>query len=402
MRKKTKFTDKVLNRLDKLDADGLQSCLQGLVAERGFMESVFNTIREAVLVLDRQLVIRYRNKAAYTLLGIDEGAVGAYIGKYLKTLNWKEMLPPDESHWWNVARREVEVFYPEHRFLSFYLMPLGEHEGSVMKESQLTTLIFNDITEVTEANEQHVETQKVKAITQLAAGVAHELGNPLNSLGIHLQLLERNLGKCEEKDQLRKAREHLSVARQEIKRLDSIVKNFLTAVRPVPPEMRPLDIRELLQESIGFMRSEIENRAIWVELDVPAGIPLLLGDQDQLRQASYNIIKNAVQAMPDGGRLDISVDVDDVYVNIRFMDTGHGFDQEQLSRLMEAYYTTKSNGTGLGLIIIDRIVRAHGGELTIEGSPGHGAAFTISLPRQSRMVRQLPGSTLVQTEPGEA
>ena len=392
LKKKGNFTEKVLGRLDKLDQESLQTCLFSLIKERGFLENVFDAIHEAIIVVDRQRNIQYTNKAAFTLLGIDSEAIGAPLAKYLKTQDWEELLPSDDTRWWNAARREMEVFYPEHRFLSFYVMPLGNSdEDEPFGDLPLATLIFNDITEVTEENVRHTETQKVKAITMLAAGVAHELGNPLNSLGIHLQLLKRNISKCEQSKEMEKAAEHLEIAQQEIKRLDSIVKNFLSAIRPVPPKMLPLNIESILREALGFMQNEIENRAIWVELDLPDGIPLLLGDKDQLMQASYNLLKNAIQAMPDGGRISISVTVDDVYVNIRFTDTGCGFDQAQIANLMEAYFTTKSTGHGLGLLIVDRIVRAHGGELTIEGSPGKGAAFTISLPRQSRMIRQLKG-----------
>ena len=392
LKKKGNFTEKVLGRLDKLDQESLQTCLFSLIKERGFLENVFDAIHEAIIVVDRQRNIQYTNKAAFTLLGIDGESIGAPLAKYLKTQDWEELLPIDDTRWWNAARREMEVFYPEHRFLSFYVMPLGDSDSTEpFGDLPLATLIFNDITEVTEENVRHTETQKVKAITMLAAGVAHELGNPLNSLGIHLQLLKRNISKCEQSKEMEKASEHLEIAQQEIKRLDSIVKNFLSAIRPVPPQMLPLNIEDILREALNFMQNEIENRAIWVELAIPDGIPLLLGDKDQLMQAAYNLIKNAIQAMPDGGRISISVTVDDVYVNIRFTDTGCGFDQAQIANLMEAYFTTKSTGHGLGLLIVDRIVRAHGGELTIEGSPGKGAAFTISLPRQSRMVRQLHG-----------
>lgn len=388
--KKEKFADKLLKRLNRLDHDGLEACFHGLMHERGFLESVFNTIREAIVVVDGELNIRFSNQAALTLLGIgeDAAAAGAYIGKYLKGVRWDELLPRDEEPQWSAARREMEVFYPEHRLLNYYIMPLSEAGGA--NRAALTTLIFSDVTEASAANEQQLETQKIKAITQLAAGVAHELGNPLNSLGIHLQLLQRSLGRCPELPELQRAREHLQVAREEIQRLDTIVRNFLSAVRPVPLQPQPLDLQDMLSGALNFMRTEIENRGIKVDLDLPAVIPLILGDRDQLLQASYNIVKNAMQAMPDGGTLTISVFADDVYVHVRFTDTGCGFDSAQISKLTEAYYTTKSSGHGLGLMIIDRIVRAHGGELTIEGSPGKGAAFTISLPRQSRMVRQLP------------
>ena len=137
---------------------------------------------------------------------------------------------------------------------------------------------------------------------------------------------------------------------------------------------------------------------IAVEARVPVGIPMLLGDAGQLTQAAYNLIKNAIQAMSEGGRLTIDVEADDVHVHVRFADTGPGIDEVALQRLMEPYFTTKSSGTGLGLLIVDRIVRAHGGELTIESRPGEGAAFTISLPRHARMVRQLEAGQPVGKE----
>ena len=391
-KKSNKFEKRLMERLDRLDPDMLQGHLLGLIHEKGFLEDVFNTIREAVIVVDESLDIFYFNHASQTMLGLNEGANGEYIGKYLKQLNWVELLKGGENggRWWGVSRRELEVFYPEHRYLDFYIMPMTEDVGAARQGKQpYATLIFNDNTETMQANEQHVETQKVKAITQLAAGVAHELGNPLNSLGIHLQLLKRTLRKLPEGEQLDNALKHIDVAVQEVGRLDCIVRNFLEAVRPKPPKMEPLDLEKLLKDALEFMRTEIENKKIAVEARVPGGIPMVLGDADQLTQASYNLIKNAIQAMSEGGRLMIDVEVDDVHVHVRFADTGPGISEEALRRLMEPYYTTKSSGTGLGLLIVDRIVRAHGGELNIESRPGEGAAFTISLPLHARMVRQL-------------
>ena len=387
-----RFEKRLMERLDRLDPNMLQGHLQGLIQEKGFLEDVFNTIHEAVIVVDDSLDICYFNRASQTLLGLNEMASGEYIGKYLKQLNWVDLLKGGENgdRWWGVSRREMEVFYPEHRYLDFTIMPVMSDGGASRKGRRpYATLIFNDNTETMQANERQVETQKVKAITQLAAGVAHELGNPLNSLGIHLQLLKRALRKLPEGDMQENAMKHIDVAVQEVGRLDCIVKNFLDAVRPKPPKMEPLDLEKLLKDALEFMRTEIENKKISVEARVPVGIPMLLGDADQLTQAAYNLIKNAIQAMSEGGRLMIDVVVDDVHVHVRFADTGPGISETDLQRLMEPYYTTKSSGTGLGLLIVDRIVRAHGGELSIESRVGEGAAFTISLPRHARMVRQL-------------
>ncbi|MGI5923363.1 MAG: PAS domain-containing protein [Lentisphaerae bacterium] len=392
-RKSKSFYDRLLERVDRLDPASLQTYLLRLINEKGFFEGIFNTIREGIIVIDNDLKIRFVNSACETLLGIGPSDVDQYIGRFIKHIDWEQMLSTNPEAWGNFSRREMEVFYPEHRYLTFYIMPVAERPNMAKVGLPLATLIFHDVTDVCVANEKQVETQKVKAITQLAAGVAHELGNPLNSLGIHLQLLQRALNKNPSPTpELANAGEHLDIAIREVGRLDSIVKNFLNAVRPVPPQLRPLDLHQLLATAIGFMRQEIEDKKIRVDISFPESIPSLLGDRDQLTQAFYNIIKNAIQAMPDGGQLHIACSVNDLYVNLKFVDSGRGISEQELSRILEPYYSNKSNGTGLGLIIVDRIVRAHGGELAIESQPGRGAAFTISLPRQARVTRQLQQS----------
>jgi two-component system, sporulation sensor kinase E len=389
-KKNSTFYDRLVERMDRMDPSSLQVYLMRLIREKGFLEGIFNSIREGLIVIDNGLKIRIINTAAIDMFGINEDAVGQYIGKYFKQFDWDELLRVSPESWGSFSRRELEVFYPQHRFLSFYLMPVPERPDMRKRGLPLATLIFHDITESYQESEQNVETQKVKVITQMAASVAHELGNPLNSLGIHLQILKRKLKQQEDgKIEVAEVGNFIDVAEQEISRLDAIVKNFLNAVRPDKLQLEPLDLKSLLSEAISFMRPEIEGKAIQVEISFPDSIPILTGDPGQLTRAFFNIIKNAIQAMPDGGLLNINCGVDDVFVHVKFADTGKGLSDRELSRLMEPYFTTKNEGHGLGLIIVDRIIRAHGGELSIEGKPGQGATFTISLPRHARIVRRL-------------
>lgn len=389
-KKNNSFYDRLVDRMDRIDPSSLQVYLMRLIREKGFLEGIFNTIREGLIVIDNNLKIRIINSAAIEMFGISEEAVGQYIGKYFKQFDWEELLRASPENWGRFSRRELEVFYPQRRFLSFYLMPVPERPDMRKRGLPLATMIFHDITESYQEREQNVETQKVKVITQMAASVAHELGNPLNSLGIHLQILKRKLKQQQDgKVSVSDVEKFTDVAEQEISRLDAIVKNFLNAVRPGELHLQPLDLKNLLSEAVGFMRPEIEGKAIQVEISFPDSIPALTGDPGQLTRAFFNIIKNAIQAMPDGGLLYINCSVDDVFVHVKFTDTGKGLSDRELSRLMEPYFTTKSDGHGLGLIIVDRIIHAHGGELAIEGSPGQGATFTISLPRHARIIRQL-------------
>ena len=388
------FYDRLQERLDRLDAASLRRYLQQAISEKGFFEEIFDTLREGIIVIDNALRIQVANPAALRLFGMPEDAVGQPIGKFFRQVDWSELLRLPASEWGRFSRQEIEIFYPERRFLSFYLLPAPEPPNLGNEDQLLATLIFHDITERCQDNEKAVETQRVTAITQLAAGVAHELGNPLNALGIRLQILKRKLKSDDNEKIVEATRQFVEIADQELSRLDAIVKNFLSAVRPTQLELTPVNIQELLVSAAQFLEPELKAKDISITLDFPDFVPAISGDAGQLTQAFFNLIKNAMQAMPNGGKLIVSCRVDDVYVHLRFADNGKGLTREELSRLLEAYYTTKPGGHGLGLLIVDRIVRSHGGDLAIVGKPGEGAAFTISLPRHARVVRQLPAANL--------
>ncbi|MDD3694930.1 MAG: ATP-binding protein, partial [Lentisphaeria bacterium] len=382
--------DRLVERMDQLDPSSLQVYMMRLIRDKGFLEGIFNSIREGLIVIDNELKLRIVNQAALEMFGMGAEAVGEYIGKYFKQFDWQELLQIPPENWGRFSRRELELFYPRRRFVSFYLLPVPERPDMRKRGLPLATIIFHDITESRQESVQHIETQKIQLITQMAASLAHEIGNPLNSLGIHLQIVKRKLkqqqdGKIEASDMAA----FIDIAEQEISRLDAIVKNFLDAARPGTLQIAPVKLRKLLSEAIGFMRPEIEGKNIRVELTFPESLPVIAGDSVQLTQAFFNIIKNAVQAMPDGGMLNIICSLDDIFLHIKFSDTGRGLNGQELSRLLEPYYSTKSEGHGLGLVIVDRIVRAHGGELSVEAGQGQGASFTISLPRQAKVVRQI-------------
>jgi len=388
MKSGNSFLDRLIQRMDRLDPASLQTYVLRLVRERGFLETVFNTIREGVIVVDKGLRIRFINSAAQAMLGIGEEAGNQRIDRYLKDVDWGPLMEADAEQWRRVSRHEIEVFYPRHRYLSFYVVPVNSPEDND-DGMPCVTLIFHDVTEMHRDTEKHIESERVEAITMLAAGVAHELGNPLNSLNIHLQLLQRSIDRIADESLRDDAADLVRVATHEVERLDTIVSNFLQAVRPVPPKLAPLVVRQVIEEAVAFMRLEIENRDIQVEVIFPESLPRVFGDADQLKQAFYNLIKNAVQAMNDGGCLRIICGTRTDFLDIRFVDDGVGISAGKMPQIMQPYFTTKPGGTGLGLLIVERIVRGHGGDLGIESEEGKGAVFTISLPLRERQVRLL-------------
>jgi len=183
--------------------------------------------------------------------------------------------------------------------------------------------------------------------------------------------------------------ESIDVARAEINRLDSIVSQFLRAIRPTHPNLQPANINSIVDEAVRFFAPELKDREVMVEQELRSDLPLLQLDRDQMKQAFYNVIKNSLEAMKQGGVLRIRTDMDNTHVMATFSDTGSGMTAENLSRIFEPYFTTKVSGTGLGLLIVRRIVREHGGELAIQSNQGSGLTVTIRLPYIDKRVRML-------------
>ena len=388
---KRAFLDKLLARLRRIQPEEVEAFFVELARDKRFLETIFNAIREGVIVTDTAGTVIYMNDAAGMLFGLDPAAaLGRPLAENISGLRWKELAQGRE-----VVTRDIEVFHPAHRVLNFYVVPLMAEDDDQPGRRQHAgyALIMRDFTERHREAQETLESERIAALQLLAAGVAHEIGNPLNSLTIHLQLLERRLRKLPEGQQ-DTLLHPLEVAQEEIKRLDSIVTQFLRAIRPAPLQRAPHDLNSLVRDAADFLAPELKSRNILLELDLAPGLPVLDVDQDQLKQAFFNIIKNASEAMKQGGLLKIRTSSDADWVNVTFADTGGGMTQETMARVFEPYFTTKKGGSGLGLMITQRIIRAHGGEVVLESDPGQGLRLTLRLPRHDRQVQMLPGAPL--------
>ena len=380
---KSGFLEKLVERLDRVEQGEVRQIVKRLIREKGFLEKVFEALQEGVILLDPTGRIEFVNQAACRFFGMEaERASGELLSSQVRGLDMDSLIRPGK-----VVNRDMEVFYPENRFLNFYLSPIDDEEHA--GETLGYVMLVRDLTRTKAEAEETLETERLNALTLLAAGVAHEIGNPLNSLDIHLQLMERKMRKLEagERQQLE---EHLQTARDEIGRLDSILKQFLSAVRPSTPQREPGNLNTVLHDSLKLLEPELESRKIAVELQLDEELPLLEVDPGQFQQVFYNLLRNAYQALTgDEGRIVLRSRATEYEIEFSIEDNGTGISPEHMGAIFEPYRTTKSSGSGLGLLIVRRIVREHGGEISIESEEGEGTRITIHLPRHQKNVRLL-------------
>jgi PAS domain S-box-containing protein len=388
--------------------------LQRLASERAFLETLYNTIEDGVLVVDEQGRILYFNQAITRFLGLQPDVEGQPITNFIPDLDWQKIARFDAAGGAGVVRKEFEVHFPRPRFLRLYAAPLD----GLATGSSGVALIVHDATEARQRAFEAIETERVQALKLLAASVAHEIGNPLNALHIHLQLMEREIRKLktvstggagtaaprtsrsrsripivnagpETGDIARKLEQFLDVAKGEINRLDYIVTQYLQAIRPTPPQIKLSPLNEVVLKTVELLQPELSNRALQVKTRLARQIPITPIDPQQIQQVLVNLIKNAMQAMTKGGTLTLQTGEGSDGVWVSVADTGGGIPQEQINRIFEPFFTTKEKGSGLGLMIVQRIVRAHGGRIELESQVGRGTIFRIWLPLHERKPRLL-------------
>ena len=349
------FFKGVRKHIGKLDASQLRE-QYGLVSdELAHYDMIFQAMSEGILVTDRSGGITKSNPAARKLLGMAP----------------EDILPSLELPLGKPSKREISLTYPDPRTLELKTIPMGEY-----------TLVFiRDVSAERTRGEEELRAGATRAVRELASGVAHEIGNPLNAISLDLQILRRDYPE----------NESISECIHQVARLDGILKGCLQALRPSRPNLMAGSVAEPLTSCLASLKNQFEDRAISVTVDIQTALPQIALDRDQLEQVFFNLIKNALEAVKDGGKIALEIGADDNDVVTTITDSGAGIPAEQLVHLFEPYRTTKEHGTGLGLMISQRIVRDHGGTISVESEPGRGTTFTVRLPRLEKRVRQLNG-----------
>lgn len=378
------FLERALTRADKLTNEQLRTLFNEVVVANDRLEAALQSMFDGIIVcnLDHEPVLI--NKSAERILHVQGGWGGNPLWMSISDEELKDFF-------YKTLTSEETIFDRE-----FAIQGLGGTRIIAISLSALlsgdkiagTIVHIEDITEKRKKETQLRRAESLAALTTLAAGVAHEINNPLGSISIRIQLLEK-LIRSEEPDKASMFK-HVDIIKEEMDRLKHIVVDFLFAVRPMDIQLLSENLSPILEEVADFIQPEAERKGIEVKLSIDKNLPSVLLDKRHIKQALLNLIQNAMAAMPDGGTLGISAEYSGDEARISVSDTGTGIPEELLTKIFEPYFTTKKSGTGLGLTITFKIVKEHSGDISLESKEGKGSTFTIHLPVPQKEKKSLP------------
>ena len=381
-----KFLERAMEKVSRMNEESIRGLLRVLADENERLDAVLDSMLDGIVVCDEDHAPILVNKAADRLLPMAQAEL-------FDLPLWESVRDEELADFFDAALNGEESVIDREfalnaksgtRIISVSVTPLVRE-----KRIRGTLIHVEETTDKRRREARLRRAENLASLTTLAAGVAHEIKNPLGSISIHVQLMRKALkGRADEPPIDR----YLDVVTEEIDRLNKIVVDFLFAVRPM--DIVPIndDLNALLRELAEFMRVEVESAGIELSVDYGKDVPPFPFDRRYLKQALLNLVKNAAAAMPDGGSLRLTSEASAEEARISVADSGVGIPEDRLGKIFEPYYTTKENGTGLGLTLTYKIVKEHGGDITVTSKAGQGSTFVIALPIPQRDRRMITGA----------
>lgn len=249
-------------------------------------------------------------------------------------------------------------------------------------EYEACLFIFRDVTFFNRFKEEFRKNESLAQMTTMAAGVAHEIKNPLASISIYLQLMDKMMEKNGSMTR-EEAHKYLDVVSEEVDRINKIAVDFLFAVKPMKVDLSVCNINDIVRKTVDVVKAELAEKGIELGVNLATSLPKVFADCSLMQQSILNLVKNAMQAMPQDRKnpsIVISTFIESDMVKISVQDNGCGMTEDQMSKIFEPYYTTKSSGTGLGLTVLFKIMKQHGGDVTVHSTQGEGSEFILQIP----------------------
>jgi len=345
-----------------------------------WLRNLVATTQDAVVSIDRRGCVVLFNQSAERIFGYKAGEI---VGRKVNVLMGD---PYAAEHDGYIERYEntgepraigrIRTVTARKKDGTLFPIELSVTEIDIDQNVHYAAFI-RDISDKVELQKQLMESEKLAAIGGTAAKIGHEIANPLNGIYLTLQLVEQRLSRQASVDE--RVIADVMRIKKEIGRLNQLVQEFRTLSRQQDYHFRPMNVAPLLNETLDLQQLVLEGRSIIINRHIADDLPAVSVDEDRMKQALLNLIKNAGEAMPNGGTLTVAVTASDLSVAIQIKDTGIGIAPG--SDVFQPFFTTKKEGTGLGLIIVRQIILAHRGTIVYDSEPGQGTTFHITLPR---------------------
>lgn len=358
----------------------LREAAESLRELQKMQEQIVAGLRAAVVVIDAGGIVRSANRAAGAILALGEDAAGLPIAEtgVLARLPGLEEAIERVAAGGARASLAAAPLAPkdggQQRFLDVLVTPFGADEAEGPRRSVL--VVADDVTEELRTKQRLIQTERLAAIGRMAAHVTHEVRNPLSSIGLNVELLEEELAGAGGPE----AKALLRAIQGEIDRLTAITEEYLRLARLPAPRLEPESLGAIVEEVGRFVAREMETSNVSLRVEVEPNLPLVAADEPQIRQALLNLLRNAREAMSEGGEVRLEARAQGGGVEIRVSDRGPGIPAAERAHIFDLFYSTKERGTGLGLPLTQQIVAAHGGRIRCEDNPGGGTVFTIWFP----------------------
>lgn len=373
----SRFADKASSKVDKLSDEQIKRLIKNQNEKLELRDNILNSLDSGYLVVTKDFKIRFYNKFLSDIMNLSSQKI-----TLSHTLVGSVFSDSDL-----VGFIKKEVTNPDNENYDFELSSSSSDmkirvSANKISDTDLTLFQFMDITLFEKIKVEFRKNESLAQMTTMAASVAHEIKNPLASISIYLQLLSRKFDK-EGSLSKEEAQKSLNVINSEIERLNKIAVDFLFAVKPMNVNLKLEDINKSVKKVFELAQAESITHKIKLSLNLGSSIPKVNIDSNLIQQCILNLVRNSIQAF-DGSQkentIEISTFQDGDTVKLSVTDNGCGMESETLSKIFEPYYTTKANGTGLGLTTIFKIMKEHGGEVTAVSEVGKGSVFTLVLP----------------------
>ncbi len=394
------FSKRASQKISKLSESQIQSLVTELSDSNQLLLSILGSLSTGLIIVDKEWHLLEINKAAlryipFKLSPEEIKSEGKAVFEYIED--------PDISKFLHCSCCENKTNCSQEytlstsggtiRFVDISILPL------VKKQELVGNIVTID--DVTEKRNQEILLHRMETLaglTNVAAGVAHEIKNPLGAISIHIQLIQKAIKRARSKDNQipdkKFVEDYLDVVTKEIDRLNKIVVDFLMAVRPISATLELVNPNTLLEQFVSFFTPEFHDKHIQVVSRLCDNPPRILLDSKLFREVIVNLAQNALSAIterfPDcssnlpfascTGRLTIKTEVKDDNFILHFSDNGIGMDEKTVSRIFEPYFTTKANGTGLGMAMVYKIIKEFSGDIQVKSTQGEGTTFKIILP----------------------